>query len=87
MKDIIKEELKKQGLSLRQFAKQNDLDYQVLLLVLNFHKVSRPLIVRLAEILQKPDLVYYYEKELQKRGKGRYNTPKGVAYDGLSAKA
>jgi transcriptional regulator with XRE-family HTH domain len=74
MKDIIKEELKRQGLSLRQFAKQNNLDYQVLLLVLNFYKVSRPLIVRLAEILQKPELVYYYEKELQKRGKGRYNT-------------
>jgi hypothetical protein len=74
MKDIIKEELKRQGLSLRQFAKQNDLDYQVLLLVLNFYKVSRPLIVRLAEILQKPELVYYYEKELQKRRKGRYNT-------------
>jgi len=70
MKDIIKEELKRQGLSLRQFAKQNDLDYQVLLLVLNFYKVSRPVILKLAEILQKPELVYYYEKELQKR-KGR----------------
>jgi len=70
MKDIIKEELKRQGLSLRQFAKQNNLDYQVLLLVLNFYKVSRPVILKLAEILQKPELVYYYEKEVQKR-KGR----------------
>jgi transcriptional regulator with XRE-family HTH domain len=77
MKDIIKEELKRQGLSLRQFAKQNNLDYQVLLLVLNFYKVSRPLILKLAEILQRPELVYYYEKELQKRGKGRYIQTKG----------
>jgi transcriptional regulator with XRE-family HTH domain len=76
MKDIIKKELKRQGLSLRQFAKKNNLDYQMLLLILNFHKVSRPLIVRIAEILQRPDLVYYYEKELQRRGKGRYNTQK-----------
>jgi len=71
MKDYIKERVLREGYSsLYDFCRKNGLDYHKVWETLSFLRVSRPLVLTVAELLNSPELVYMYEKEIQKR-KGR----------------
>ena len=68
MKDYIKEKILNQGYSsLYQFCRTHNLDYHRVWETLRFLRVSRPLILKIAKILNSPELLLYYEEELQKR--------------------
>jgi hypothetical protein len=71
MKDYIKELVLSKGYSsLYDFCRKNGLDYHRVWETLKFMRVSRPLVLTIAEILDSPEIVYMYEKKLQQR-KGR----------------
>ena len=68
MKDYIKELVLSKGYSsLYDFCRKNGLDYHRVWETLKFIRVSRPLVLTIAEILDSPEIVYMYEKKLQQR--------------------
>ena len=68
MKDYVRQKLISQGYSnLHEFCRKNHLDYHRVWETLSFLRVSRPLILKIAKILNSPELLLYYEEELQKR--------------------
>ena len=68
MKDYIKEKILGQGYSsLYQFCRVHNIDYHKLWETLRFLRVSRPLILKVAKILNAPEIVFMYEDHLQKR--------------------
>jgi len=68
IRDIIREEAKRRNLSLYQLAREIGVEPTYLYLVLSLKKVSRSVIYKLCEYLHRPDLLYWYEKELKSRG-------------------
>ncbi|MEM0326823.1 MAG: helix-turn-helix transcriptional regulator [Desulfurococcaceae archaeon] len=66
-KKIIKEECRRQGISLYKLAKELGINLSYLSAVLSLSKISRPTIFKIADYLHRPDLLFVYEKELRSR--------------------
>ncbi len=67
IKEIIRQECRNKGISLYRLAKTLGIDLAYLSAVLSLAKISRPTILKIAEFLHRPDLLYIYEKELRSR--------------------
>lgn len=66
-KDIIRLELQKRGMSFYRLAKEIGVDPVYLSNVLSLTKISRPVIMKISDYLQRYDLLYWYEKDLMAR--------------------
>ena len=78
LKDFIREQVIRKGYSsLYNFCRKNNIDYHKLWGVLHFLITSRPLIFKVAELLDAPELVAMYEKELQARKAQKTKSHKG----------
>ena len=70
IKDYIKIKVLLKGYSsLYDFCRKNQLDYHKVWEVLHFLRTSRPLVFKIAELLEAPELLFMYEKERRKGGK------------------
>ncbi|WP_340689821.1 helix-turn-helix transcriptional regulator [Hydrogenobacter thermophilus] len=67
LKEIIRQECKKRGITLYRLAKELGIDYSYLFAVVSLLKVSRPVIFKLAEYFHAPDLLFEYEKILRSK--------------------
>lgn len=70
IKSIVKEALKKKGISLVALAREVGVSYSHLRAVLDGVYTSRPVIQRISEILGLPDLLNTYEHVLKMRHGG-----------------
>jgi plasmid maintenance system antidote protein VapI len=69
IKEIVKGRVKEKGLTLSKLALQLSINQTYLLNVIHCRKISRPLISRIAKVLDLPDLPIQYEMFLKQRKK------------------
>jgi ribosome-binding protein aMBF1 (putative translation factor) len=66
-KKVVKEKLAEKGISINRLAIELGVREVLLREVMSGRKTSRPLVLKMANYLSEPELLYIYEKELQKR--------------------
>jgi ribosome-binding protein aMBF1 (putative translation factor) len=66
-KKVIKEKLEKKGITISELAIEIRVGDTLIREVISGRKTSRPLVLKMADYFQDPNLLYIYEKELQKR--------------------
>jgi ribosome-binding protein aMBF1 (putative translation factor) len=66
-KKVIKEKLEKKGITISKLAMEIRVRDLLIREVISGRKTSRPLVLKMADYFQDPELLYIYEKELQER--------------------
>ena len=79
LKDFIKKKVVEKGYSsLYAFCIYHRIDYHKLWETLEHLRTSRPLILRVAELLEAPEIMFMYERELQAMRRPRPKNKGGV---------
>jgi len=77
-KRVIKEKLEEKGITISDLAMEIRVRDLLIREVMAGKKTSRPLVLKIADYFQIPELLYIYEKELQERKSNKSNSEKEV---------